>query len=206
MKRRLLNVTTFLSLLACVASAVGWVRSHAVSDLAFYTSPGVSWSARVVTGRGGVGFVLDHDVRSSEVSRPGWHWDVTSPPGGYARGGWQTRLGFTVSGGGGLFSVAAPFWSLCLLFALPVGTSIVLRRRATRRAQQGKCPACGYDLRASPDRCPECGATPARGANVHSSAPSHLTPSRATGGENPQLRCVGLTPSCATPRRSAGER
>ena len=37
--------------------------------------------------------------------------------------------------------------------------------RQTTRLREGLCLKCGYDLRGSPDRCPECGsAAPARPA------------------------------------------
>jgi hypothetical protein len=61
------------------------------------------------------------------------------------------------------WSASVPYW-----FAL-VSTAVLplvavrrqwTRRRMARRAADGRCPACGYDLRATPDRCPECGTLP----------------------------------------------
>jgi hypothetical protein len=53
-----------------------------------------------------------------------------------------------------------PYWFIVLSFAaMPsIWTYRRLRPRPTRR--RGYCSKCGYDLRATPDRCPECGAVP----------------------------------------------
>ena len=54
-----------------------------------------------------------------------------------------------------LFSI--PHWFLVLLFGfLPVRWFILQRRRRARE-RIGRCAKCGYDLRATKDRCPECG-------------------------------------------------
>jgi hypothetical protein len=53
----------------------------------------------------------------------------------------------------------APFWAITPLAALPAGLIAWRRRVPRRRVAKGLCPGCGYDLRASPENCPECGRT-----------------------------------------------
>jgi hypothetical protein len=55
------------------------------------------------------------------------------------------------------FGLALPFWLLG-----PLSFVGLLRTRHHKPPASGHCARCGYDLRATPDRCPECGRIPSK--------------------------------------------
>jgi hypothetical protein len=80
------------------------------------------------------------------------------------------RVPVAVAQGSGLPPVAmterillVPYWLIALTSACVPAVWVQKRRRrqlVRARTTAGLCRSCGYDMRATPDRCPECGFIP----------------------------------------------
>jgi hypothetical protein len=112
-------------------------------------------------------------LASASVARGLIDWPARCwfPPGGEVRTADVHRFAgferghYTVVEPYNLYLLAEDVWAVPLPFVAAVFALLpALRLRASvrgrRRWRIGHCPHCGYDLRATPDRCPECGVVP----------------------------------------------
>jgi len=184
--RILTRAVIALSLLACIATTALWVRSYWGTDYLSRQTPQpamngvishhenqIRWTngtVRFSDGDYSVYLHLTEPTAAVTTARPArWSWGRL----GVGHFGWETpipkslynRLGF-FSYPSGLFTSFSdsnervwtiPAWLPVIGLTMPPLFALwrVLRKR--RRRREGHCPHCNYDLRATPDRCPECG-------------------------------------------------
>ena len=158
-RRRIFTALSVLSLLLCVATVALWVRSYWRLDALVHRRSAVHQSFRSVCGE------LCYTTSTSKVTstryvwRPEWRYIVQNP------GDRMIRPTHSLLGFGWVLEEAMdyflgifiPHWFLALLFAILPALHLRSMLRSRRLHRLGHCPRCGYDLRATPDRCPECG-------------------------------------------------
>jgi hypothetical protein len=166
MVRRVFTLLSALSMVLCVAVAILWVRGRSRTYRTGWVNAGGTLNWWIECSGGEAMTCCDlYPSRQFHPGQAGWIFEnedgtrnyqifliVVKPTiqvGRFAAGRDKTT-------GHDRMLVIAPSWVLVL------GTSFlpaayILRYRHNRNKQAGCCTTCGYDLRASPDRCPECG-------------------------------------------------
>ena len=171
MRRFLVSFPAIVFLVLSLILAGCWVRSHWVADLTSLT----------VKHEGAFGFTVYNIDSIGGSMHFGWLSTPSSLPGDERYGFKVEHLnaadirvfgdhwGFgVVDNRHPLNSSMAPNWEIWLpnwfimLALTPLAIPwLTMRFRSARRHKRivrRLCPTCGYDLRATPDRCPECGA------------------------------------------------
>jgi hypothetical protein len=184
-RRRISRSRIVLSTAVILAIAAGamWIRSLSTADAwpLFVHRSGVqvqSWDGRLfcslVEMRGfapgsmaRLSFgVLNGSASSNLPVLPSGGGMRLSADLGFYAGGVRNGFGFgrteaMITPGTAFFRarvISIPYW---LLVATPLLIGVAAAKLGSRRRHAaGLCRKCGYDLRATPDRCPECGTIP----------------------------------------------
>jgi hypothetical protein len=167
MKQHGVNFLSALSLLLSVAAAALWVRNYFACDRVSWT--GDAAVVHVVASRGRTVWSRITGPAGVVVSGQWARWThLAAEPSDIDAGVWADLSEASLPGlhySQGAVAGKAGVWLQMLQVPhyLPVTLGLVLlavrlaRRVRARRTRVGVCATCGYDLRATPGRCPECG-------------------------------------------------
>ena len=170
-RRRLFNGLVVLSLLLCLATTVFWIRSYRHIDVLDFHTLSVHYDYRVISNLG----VIVFDRNNYAEDDNGFNsWPISNGPttaDGFFDGSSVEKRSFRLGSfafgkfyGGTMPAEDAVLILpdfLCFAVLIAPTTAWMFRRRRTSH-QRTQCARCGYDLRATPDRCPECGTVPAK--------------------------------------------
>jgi len=174
----LIRIISIFPAILCAIAITAWIRSYFSADAIEWD--GAKGRVGIMATRGSLGVFWD-DAAANRPEDIGWdtvHWFKTmnmkdyildisgtagTPGTHWAWGG----IGYCHDPEGSNYRlVGFPIWPFALILGLcPI---IAFRRHKTPTTMI--CPKCSYDLRATPDRCPECGTEVAEATRKKSSA------------------------------------
>jgi hypothetical protein len=181
MTRQLLNLLAVASLLACLVAVTFWIVDHdGWRDRTVFVAAGHTGYGLFFDGNNFYcGAFVGHDGRDSRAEyfvrfETGYRYTLSGycsfilrdagrvwpHLGGFGAGRVTHRPADEIFGSASILMF--PAWlGVALLLPLPAWR-LRAELRQRRRDRAGRCVRCEYDLRATPDRCPECGtiATP----------------------------------------------
>lgn len=183
MKRWMIKVFLFLLLLPPLAISALWVDSHWRIRSTQVPWGNTRWTFTSMNGKAGVQRTMHYPALGNTFGSykgravgPEWpfHRDL-------AEGLTHRFFGFGVDRQVGTYSprttelmAVIPYWFLTLLTTGMLFISLMQYRCCQRRRkiELSLCPHCGYDLRASKERCPECGRAVPSDISSNPAAPS----------------------------------
>jgi hypothetical protein len=172
LRRIIFNGLVVMSLLLFLGTVALWLRSYRADDIIGRMHRD-GWSVALESSRGrfwccyrGAYVYCIHTAKSHN----GWWRDTGKPIDGLSD---THLLGYYVLFDHGGFildgvendvlqskAVTAHIWFISLAASVLPARWALRYLRVASRSRHGCCTKCGYDLRATPDRCPECGSVP----------------------------------------------
>ena len=156
MRRWLFAILSALSLLLCLILLYGWIRSYMPRHWSLECSEGrlliMLWDGNLPEG----GWQAYNPANKETFQGFTKLWQAMRRGSDAKWLGFQYTTG-SIAGFINIRIIAIPLWLLVPLCAVLPTFRFLSFRRHRHRLKSGHCLSCGYDLRESKVKCPECG-------------------------------------------------